>query len=146
MGLEIKVIGGISENKAQLLAESDNNWTSTIVVQGQQRLNVGIVVGTQISDYVSDVTLASAGLSVTSYATFNSIFSGTITLQRRMPEEDQSYQWRDVSEWAISSTAAGVGGSENITAYPEPETAEYRAGVKTSGYTAGDALVRIGTS
>ena len=146
MGLEIQVIGGLSKNKAQLLVESDNNWTSVIAVQGHQRLNVGIVVGDQISDIVSAVTLASAGLSITSYATFTSVFSGTITLQRRMAEEDQDYHWRDVSEWVIDSSAAGEGGSESVTAYPDPETTEYRLGIKTSDYTAGDALVRLGTS
>jgi len=145
MGLEIFVIGN-GDKAAQLLVESDNNWTSNIIVQGHQRLNIGIIVGTEISDIVSAVTLASAGLSITSYATFASVFSGTIRLQRRMAEEDQDYHWRDVSEWAINSSAAGEGGSENITAYPEPETAEYRAGIKTAGYTGGDALIRIGTS
>ena len=146
MGLEIQVIGGLSKNKAQLLVESDNNWTSTIAVQGHQRLNIGIVVGEGVSDLLSHITLASAGLSITSYATFDSVFSGTIQLQRRMGEEDQDFQWRDVSEWAISSSAAGEGGSENITVTPEPETVEYRAGVKTTEYTGGDALIRIGTS
>jgi len=143
MGLEIKVIGN---NAAQLLAESDANYTSVIDVQGKQRINVGIVVGTEISDYVSTITLVSAGLSVTSYATFDSVFSGTLTLQRRMREETQDYQWRDVANWVISSSAAGEGGSENITVTPEPENCQYRAGVKSTEYTSGDALIRIGTA
>jgi len=63
-----------------------------------------------------------------------------------MREETESYHWRDVAEWVISSTGAGVGGSESITASPEPETCEYRAGVKTSDFTGGDALIRIGTN
>lgn len=147
MGLEIKVLDSRNNcKKAQLLVESDNNFTSGVFVQGHQRLNIGIVVGDQISDYISDITLASAGLSITSYATFTSVFSGTITLQRRMPEEDQDYQWRDVSEWVINSSVAGVGGSEDITAYDDPETVEYRIGTKTGDYTDGDALVRLGTS
>lgn len=139
MGLEITVIGN-GKKAAQLLVESDNNFTSAIVVQGHQKLNVGI----RVSDAISDI-LSAATFSATISA-LASVFSGTIVIQRRMPEEDQSYHWRDVAEWVIDSSAAGVGGSENITATDDPESSEYRAGVKTAGYTGGVAHIRIGTS
>lgn len=140
MGLEIFQIGNEGKKAAQLLIESDDNWTSTITVQGHQCLNVGIRVGVDISDILSAASFSATISQV------NSIFSGTITLQRRMPEEDQDYHWRDVSDWTISSTGAAQGGSENITAYPDPETAQYRAGIKNGDYTAGLAHIRIGTS
>ena len=143
MGVEIFVLDSKQNcKKAQLLIVSDTEWTSGVFVQGHQRLNVGIVIGTEISDILS----AAAFSAVTSVVT--SVFSGIITLQRRMPEEDASYHWRTVSSWTIASTGGGVGGSENITAYPEPETAEYRAGVTgdAAAYVGGVAHLRIGTS
>jgi len=65
-----------------------------------------------------------------------------------MPEETEDYHWRDVASWTISSTGAGIGGSENITAYPEPETCQYRLGMKNeaAAYVAGVAHIRLGTS
>lgn len=142
MGIEIKVIDNtVDGNKrAQLLLESDNNFTSEIVVQAGRRVNIGIVVGTQISDILSAASFSAAISQLTS------VFSGTVTLQRRMNNETASYEWRDVSEWVINSSGAGIGGSENITAQPEPETVSYRAGIKTTDYTGGVGHVRIGTS
>ena len=140
MGLEIAAIDNGSGKKAQLLVVSSPEWTSTIVVQGKQLVNVGIRVGVDISDILS-----AAGFSTT-ISQITSVFSGTVTLQRRMPEEDQDYHWRDVAEWAVNSSAAGEGGSENITAYGEPETCQYRLGLKSGDYTAGVAHLRIGTS
>ena len=144
MGLEIFVLDNTADGnkRAQLLVESDNNWTSVIRVQAGQRVNVGI----RISDAISDI-LSAAAFSAT-ISGINSFFSGIITLQRRMPEETEDYHWRDVEEWVISSTAVGVGGSESITASPEPETCEYRAGtgLHADDYVAGVALVRIGTT
>ena len=138
MGLEIFVIG---TKAAQRLIQSDTEWTSVIVVQGKQRVNVGIVVGTQISDILSAASFSATISELTS------VFSGTVYLQRRMPEEYQDYHWRDVAEWAISSTAGGEGGSENITAYPEPETCQYRLGLKAAAdYTGGVCHIRLGTS
>jgi len=140
MGLEIFIIGNEGKKAAQLLVESDNNFTSGILVQGHQKLNIGIRVSDAISDILSAVTFS------TTISAINSFFSGTVTLQRRMPEENQSYHWRDVDEWVIDSSAVGEGGSENITAIDDPESSEYRAGIKTGNYTAGVAHVRIGTS
>ena len=144
MGIEIAVIGGLSENKAQLwVTASDNEWTSVITVQGHQRVNVGIVVGSQISDILSLAVVSAAISGITSF------FSGVITLQRRMPEETEDFHWRDVSNWTISSASlTDTGGSENITAYPEPETCQYRVGTnkEAGAFVAGNAVVRIGTS
>lgn len=141
MGIEISVLDtNFNSRKAQLLCESDNNFTSVITVQGHQRVNVGILVGSQISDIISAASLS------TSISGIMSIFSGTITLQRRMAEEAESYHWRDVDDWTISSVAINTGGSENITAYPEPFTCQYRAGIKTGDYTNGVAHIRIGTT
>jgi hypothetical protein len=142
MGVEIAVIDNTVDGtkRAQLLLESDNNFTSVINVQARQRVNVGIVVGTQISDILSDASFSAAISVVTS------VFSGTVTLQRRMLDETQDYHWRDVAEWVISSSAAGEGGIENITVSEEPETAQYRVGIKTTEYTAGVAHLRIGTN
>ena len=142
MGLEIKVIDTTIDGtkRAQLLLESDNNFTSVINVQAGRRVNVGIVVGTQISDILSAAAFS------TTISQLTSVFSGTVTLQRRMNNETEFYEWRDVSEWAINSTAAGEGGSENITAYEEPENCQYRAGIKETDYTAGVGHLRIGTS
>lgn len=141
MGLEIQVIntGG---KAAQLLVESDDNWTSVITVQAHQRVNVGIRVGTEISDILSAASFSAAISQLTS------VFSGIITLQRRMPEENEDYHWRDVAEWTISSSAGGEGGSENITTSPEPESCHYRLGTTdaAAAYVAGVAHVRLGTS
>jgi len=141
MGLEIKVIGR-GKKAAQLLVESDNNWTSAITVQAGHRVNIGIRVSDAISDILSAAAFSAAISGI------NSFFSGIITLQRRMPEENEDYHWRDVAEWTISSAAVGEGGSENITTSPEPETAEYRAGTgkHADDYVGGVAHVRIGTT
>ena len=142
MGIEIAIIDNtVDGNKrAQLLLESDNNFTSIIEVQARQRVNVGIRVGVDISDILSEASF-SAAISV-----ITSVFSGTVTLQRRMLEDTASYTWRDVAEWVISSTAAEEGGSENITVSEEPESCQYRAGIKTADYTDGVGHLRIGTN
>jgi len=143
MGLEIFKIGDGNKAAQLWVTASDNEWTSAIIVQGHQRLNVGIMVGSQISDILSAAAVSAAISGI------NSFFSGVITLQRRMPEETEDYHWRDVSSWTISSASlTSTGGSENITAYPEPETVQYRAGTnkEAAAYVAGNAIVRIGTS
>jgi hypothetical protein len=139
MGTELYTIGD-GQRAAQKWLISDVEWTSVIVVQGHQRLNIGIVIGNQISDILSHIGHSEA-ISATA-----SVFSGTISLQRRMREEDQDFHWRDVATWAIASVSGGEGGSENITTYSEPETCQYRAGVDTGEYNGGAAIVRIGTS
>lgn len=142
MGLEIKVIDNTPDGnkRAQLLLESDFNFTSVIDVQARQRVNIGIIVGTQISDILSAASFSAAISELTS------VFSGTVTLQRKMLEDTADYAWRDVAEWVISSSVGGDGGSENITANPEPETCQYRAGIKETEFTDGVGLLRIGTN
>jgi hypothetical protein len=142
MGVEIKIIDNTVDGtkRAQLLLESDNNFTSVINVQAGRRVNIGIKVGLAISDILSAAAF-SAPISV-----ITSVFSGTVTLQRRMNNETEDYEWRDVAEWAISSSAAEEGGSENITVTGEAETVQYRAGIKTTEYTGGVGHLRIGTS
>ena len=108
MGTEIYAIGD-GVKAARLLITSDTEWTSAIVVQGHQALNVGIVVGDQISDLLSQIASAGNYYS-TAISAMASIFSGKITLQRRMREETLATDWRDVDTWTISSTGAGKGG------------------------------------
>lgn len=141
MGLEIIKIDNTvdGDKRAQLLLESDANFTSVINVQARQRVNIGIVVGTQISDILSAASFS------TTISQLTSIFSATVTLQRRMLEDTADYAWRDVASWVVSSGSGGDGGQENITASPEPETCQYRAGIKTAGYVAGVGHIRIGT-
>ena len=142
MGLEIIKIDTTPDanKRAQLLLESDNNFTSVIDVQAHQRVNIGIKVGIEISDILSAASFSATISQLTS------IFSGTVTLQRRLSNETESYEWRDVDNWVIDSDSGGAGGSENITVSPEPETVQYRAGIKETEYTDGVAIIRIGTS
>ena len=144
MGIEIKIIDNTPDGnkRAQLLVESDNNFTSIINVQAGRHVNVGIKVGVEISDILSAATFSAAISQLTS------VFSGIVTLQRRMNNETADYEWRNVEEWTISSSAAGEGGSENITVNPEPETVQYRAGTTSAAaaYVGGVAHIRIGTS
>ena len=134
MGIEIFQIGN-GTIAAQVLITSDETWSSALVVQGKQRVNIGIRVGNVNSDILSAAGMASATAST---------FSGVVTVQRRMAEETEAYHWRDVTEWTIAVTDGADGSSENITDKPEPETCEYRVGVKTSDYSAGAAILRLG--
>ena len=141
MGLHIITIDNTPDanKRAQLLLESDNNFTSVIDVQAHQRVNIGIKVGIEISDILSAASFSATISQLTS------VFSGTVTLQRRLSNETESYEWRDIDNWVISSPAAGGGGSENATAIEEPENSQYRAGIKTGDYVAGVGHIRIGT-
>lgn len=119
----------MSRNTVITLIASSPVWTSELIVQGTQRLNVSIRVG---SVAVADPVL--------------STFSGLITLQRQFAD-DGSGVWRDVQQWAVASTSAMNGSSENITTTPEPETVTYRVGVKSGDfYSVGAANVRLGTA
>ena len=144
MGLEIIKIDNTPDGnkRAQLLMVSGASaiFTSVIAVQARQRVNIGIVVGTQISDILS-----AAAFSAT-ISQLTSVFSTTVTLQRRMLDETADYNWRLVAEWAISSSAAGEGGSETITTSEEPETVQYRAGIVAGDNVLGVGHLRIGTN
>lgn len=137
MGTEIQVIGD-GMRAAQKLLISDGEFTSVIVVQGQQHMNIGIRVGSDNSDILSYYAYSMP------LSTVASTFSGIITLQRRMKGETQEFEWRDVDTWSIFTTDGTDGSDENTTITPEPETCEYRAGVKTGEYFAGAAIIRIG--
>ena len=107
---------------------SDVVFTSAINVQGHQRINVSIRPGTSL---VTDPTL--------------SVVSATFTLQRQLPG-DPTDVWRGVQDWAVTNADGLEGEIEVITTSPEPETAQYRLGVKEGNYDSGAAWVRLGTS
>jgi hypothetical protein len=120
----------MSARTAITLIASSPVFTSEIIVQGMQRLNVSIRMG---SVGVSDPVL--------------STFSGIITLQRQFADESGSGVWRDVQAWTIAAASAMGGGEEVITTSPEPETVTYRIGAKSGEYySVGAANVRLGTS
>ena len=115
------------------LIASSPVWTSTLIIQGQQRVNMSIYLGSMCS-------------GVATYSTpVNSTFSGVVTLQRQLPG-DGEYTWRDVEEWSVVATDGLDGNKELVTTVPEPETCQYRAGVKEGDYySVGFCYVRIGT-
>lgn len=119
----------MANNTVITLIASSPVWTSELIVQGMQRLNVSIRMG-------------SVGISEASIAL--STFSGLVTLQRQFHDDDAGV-WRDVQQWAVSAADALAGGTENISANVEPETVTYRLGVKTGDYYGvGAANVRLG--
>lgn len=125
-----------------------NSWTSALTVQAYQRVNVGIFIGSQVSDILSlyafggSVAVGAAISAPLSYA------SMSITLQRRYPEEmgGGDYMWRDVDAWSVTLAETEGASSENISDKSEPEVMEYRLGTKTGAHESGIALVRLGTS
>jgi len=131
----------------QRALDSDNVFTSILTVLPFQRVNVGILVGSIISDIIS----AGAGLSasVVLGAAISAVFSTasmSITLQRQMREEMGTDFWRDVDAWSITFAEGEAASSENISDKSEPEIANYRLGTKEGGYETGLALIRLGTS
>lgn len=121
----------MSEHTQITLIASSPVFTSALVVQGHQKLNVSIRIG-------------SVGVSTASIVL--STFSGIIRLQRQFIDDDSGV-WRDVQTWAVAAASALDGGSENITTNGEPETVTYRLGCDTGDfYSVGAANVRLGTS
>jgi len=119
----------MAKNTVITLIASSPVWTSELIVQGMQRLNVSIRMG---SVGVSDPVL--------------STFSGIVTMQRRFLDDDDGV-WRDVQTWSVAAASAMGGGEEVITTSPEPETVTYRIGCKTGEYySVGAANVRLGTN
>ncbi len=119
----------MSRNTANTLIASSPVWTSELIVQGMQRLNVSIRIGSV------DTSTASIVLST---------FSGIVRLQRQLFGDDGGV-WRDVQTWAIAAASALDGGSENITTSPEPETCVYRLGCEDGDYYGvGACNVRLG--
>lgn len=143
-----KTIDDLGSIKAvQAALHSDNVFTSVVTVGAYNRLNIGIMIGSQVSDIVS----AAGGLagSVALGAAISALFSTAsmgITLQRQMHEERGTAFWRDVDTWAVVTADGEAGSVENISDKAEPEITNYRLGVKTGDYDAGLAMVRLGTS
>ena len=124
---------------------SDFEFTSALTVYPYQTVNVGIMIGSQVSDILS----LGAFSDVTPGAAISAIFSTasmSITLQRQYPEEMGGDFWHDVDAWSVTVAEAESASSESISDKSEPETMMYRVGVKTGGYESGLALVRLGTS
>jgi len=124
---------------------SDNVFTSAIPVQAYQRVNVGIMVGSQVSDILSLGNFS----DTISGAMISAIFSTasmSITLQRQYPGEMGGDFWHDVDSWSVTLAEAEAASSENISDKSEPEPMMYRLGAKKAGYESGLALVRLGTS
>jgi len=133
----------IDEKAATAVITAQNQFTSAITVQGYQHVNVGIYVGSIISDMLSLNASAGAGVAI-SAPTLTA--SASVVLQRQMREEMGTTIWHDVSEWAILVASGEDASTENITVSPEPETCNYRIGVKTGGFDSGALIVRVGTS
>lgn len=115
----------------ETLINSSPIFTSVIEVQGHQRVNIGIGIGSVTSADAASVVI--------------SAFSGVITLQRQMPGDEGDY-WRDVQAWSILDSDGLAGATEVITDKEEPETVLYRVGCKTGEFESGLAKVRLGTS
>jgi len=136
-----------TEKAVQGIFVSDFEFTSTITVQAYQTVNIGIMIGSQVSDMLS--LYGGIGASVAIGAAISAIFSTasmSITLQRQYPEEMGGDFWHDVESWSVTVAEGEAACSENISDKQEPETMMYRVGVKTGAYESGLALVRLGTS
>jgi hypothetical protein len=113
------------------VATSTAVWGSTLMVHANGRLNVSIKIGGSL---IQDPTLSTC--------------SALVHLQRRFggPDSEEQSIWRDVESWAILAADALDAGSENITTNPEPETCEYRIGVKAHNfYEVGALFLRVGS-
>ena len=138
---------GGNESAVQGVFVSDAEFTSAIVVQAYQRVNVGIFIGSQVSDILS--AKGGIGPSVVVGVAISaplSTMSASITLQRQYPEEMGGGIWHDVDAWSVTKAEGEAASSENISDKSEPEPMMYRVGVKKTEYESGCALVRLGTS
>jgi len=126
---------------------SDYEFTSALLVQAYQRVNVGIMIGSQISDIISAAGGVGASVAVgVAISAPAATASMSITLQRQYPEEMGGPFWHDVDSWSVTIAEAEAASSENISDKSEPETMMYRVGIKTGEYESGCALIRLGTS
>ena len=131
----------------QELLTGANSWTSALIVYPYQTVNVGIMIGSMVSDIVSFA--GGLGASVASGAAISNILStmsASITLQRQYPEEMGGDFWHDVDAWSVTKAEGEAASSENISDKSEPETMMYRLGTKAGAHESGVALVRLGTS
>lgn len=136
---------GDGRKAVQAVMEGANSWTSALIVPAYQTINVGIMIGSQVSDILSlgnfSDTLSGAAISA-----ILSTASMSITLQRQYPEEMGSDFWHDVDCWSVTKAEWEEASSENISDKSEPETMMYRVGTKVGQYENGLALVRLGSS
>ena len=117
------------ENTINTLIASSPVFTSELVVQGHQHVNVSIRPGASAGELIQDPV--------------NSTVSAIFTLQRKLPGDEI---WRSVQDWSVV-TADGLDAEiEVITSNPEPETVLYQLGTIEDDYFAGAAFVRLGTS
>ena len=117
-----------------LINSAAAQYCSALTVQAGQRLNISIRPGASL---VSDPTL--------------SVVSAVFVLQRKLsPANGETVEddlYRDVQSWAVALADLLAGGTtESITSNPEPETCEYRLGVKANEWASGAAFVRLGTN
>ena len=138
---------GAVEKAVQGVIFAANDFTSVLTVRAYQTINIGILIGSQVSDRIS----AAGGLggSVNIGAAITQILSTasmSITLQRQMREEAGGLYWRDVECWSVTKAEGELASSENVSDKQEPEICNYRVGVKTGGWESGLALLRLGTS
>ncbi len=137
---------GSGEKAVQGVFYTDDTYTSAILVQAYQRVNVGIAIGSRLSIILS---LWNFGGSVASGAAISGIIetaSMSITLQRQYPEQMGMGFWHDVDAWSVTVAEGEEASSENISDKSEPEVVMYRIGVKSGQWESGLALVRLGTS
>jgi len=136
---------GDGRKAVQAVMEGDNSWTSALIVYPYQTVNVGIMIGSQVSDILSlgafSDTIPGAVISA-----IMSTASMSITLQRQYPEEMGGDFWHDVECWSVTFAEWEAASSENISDKSEPETMMYRLGTKAGEWESGLALVRLGTS
>lgn len=135
---------GGTETAVQGVFISDAEFTSALIVQAYQRVNVGIMIGSQVSDILS-----AGGFEVIPGAAISGPFSTasmSITLQRQYPEQMGTDFWHDVDAWSVTVAEWEEASSENVSDKQEPEPMMYRVGVKKTEYESGLALVRLGTS
>jgi len=138
---------GWTERAVQGIFISDAEFTSTLNIGAYERINIGIWIGSQVSDIIS----AKGGIdgSVVLGTAISAIFSTasmSITLQRQMKEEIGTDFWHDVEAWSVVTADGESASSEDISDKPEPEPAFYRIGIKKGEYESGLALIRIGTT
>lgn len=129
----------IDEKAATRLVYSSPVFTSVITVQAHQRVNVGIVVGSVVSDILSAYTGAAIS-GVLSTA------SCSLTLQRQTRENMGTDFWHDVDDWSILKADGEAASKQEISVTPEPETCNYRIGTKAGAWESGALIVRIGTT
>ena len=138
---------GATEKAVQGIIFAANDYTSALTVRPYQTINVGILVGDEISDRISAVGgldgSVALGAAITAIADTASM---SITLQRQMREEVGGLYWRDVECWSVTVAEGAEASSENISDKAEPELCNYRVGVKAGQWESGLVLLRLGTS